>query len=507
MADSDSDYALSDNDKEVGVSSRKHSTRRNKQAKGAAPQKEKWEEIQRSWDNVVEGEDGSLASTVYNLLESNKRKRLLRDTTPLQRGIIRHLVLLIDLSVAMGEKDFRPTRYILTLRYLAEVVREFFEQNPISQMSIIGMRDGLAVTLSDMSGDVNSHIDAIRKLRLDEPKGDPSLQNGLEMSRGVLYGVPKHATREILIIFGALHTVDPGDIHATVNSCVADGITVRVVGLAAQMAICREVVKRTNGGDDSGYGVALDEVHYKELVMGICIPPAQRKSGREVPSLLLMGFPSRDPGGTESICACHGKLTRAGYKCPRCQAKICSLPMSCPACATTLILSTHLARSYHHLFPLQNWTEVPLSQARRSSAPRRCFACQSPFTDLPPRPPTTAIPTGNAAKPPPKAGANEPVQPPATASGRYACPSCEHWFCLDCDIFAHEEVYCCAGCEGDPGAVVRVRERKRRERKEAKAKEREKEKEKEGGGEANGVDGVNGHGGGTGNSGEPMVLD
>ena len=60
--------------------------------------------------------------------------RLLKDTTPLQRGIIRHLLLVIDLSAAMAEKDLRPNRYLLTLRYIQEFITEFFEQNPISQI-------------------------------------------------------------------------------------------------------------------------------------------------------------------------------------------------------------------------------------------------------------------------------------------------------------------------------------------------------------------------------------
>lgn len=79
--------------------------------------------------------------------------RNLKDTTPLQRGIIRHLLLIIDLSSAMSEKDLRPTRYLLTIRYACEFVNEFFEQNPISQLGIVGMRDGLGVRVSDMGGE------------------------------------------------------------------------------------------------------------------------------------------------------------------------------------------------------------------------------------------------------------------------------------------------------------------------------------------------------------------
>lgn len=115
-----------------------------------------------------------------------EQKRLLKDTTPLQRGIIRHLILVIDLSSAMAEKDFRPTRYLLTLRYTQEFVTEYFEQNPISQLGIIGMRDGLAIRVSDMSGNPTDHVTGLQALRDQESKGNPSLQNALEMARGAL---------------------------------------------------------------------------------------------------------------------------------------------------------------------------------------------------------------------------------------------------------------------------------------------------------------------------------
>jgi transcription initiation factor TFIIH subunit 2 len=112
--------------------------------------------------------------------------RLLKDTTPLQRGIIRHLILILDLSQSMSEKDLRPTRYLLTLRYAQEFAREFFEQNPISQLGVLGLRDGLALRVSDMSGNPTEHLTAIQALKTQDPKGLPSLQNGLEMARGAL---------------------------------------------------------------------------------------------------------------------------------------------------------------------------------------------------------------------------------------------------------------------------------------------------------------------------------
>jgi transcription initiation factor TFIIH subunit 2 len=86
----------------------------------------------------------------------------------------------------MAEKDLRPTRYLLTLRFAQEFVLEFFEQNPISQLGILGMRDGVALRVSNMSGNPTEHLLAIQDQRTQDPKGSPSLQNALEMARGAL---------------------------------------------------------------------------------------------------------------------------------------------------------------------------------------------------------------------------------------------------------------------------------------------------------------------------------
>ena len=62
---------------------------------------------------------------------------------------------------------------------------------------------------------------------------------------------PSHGTREVVIVFGALLSSDPGDIHQTINHLVEDKIRVSVVGLSAQVAVCRELCRRTNAGDES----------------------------------------------------------------------------------------------------------------------------------------------------------------------------------------------------------------------------------------------------------------
>jgi len=339
----------------------------------------------------------------------------------------------------MTEKDLRPTRYLLTLRYAATFITEFFEQNPISQLGLIGMRDGLARRISDLSGNPVDHLTALAKLRTLDPQGNPSLQNALEMARAALFHAPSHGTREVLIISGALLSSDPGDIRTTIASLILDRIRVSVIGLAAQVAILSEICSRTNGD----YSVAMHEEHFRTLFMAVTTPPPTRTKEQSQSSLLMMGFPSRTVGKALTLCACHSKLNRGGYLCSRCGSKVCSLPAECPACGLTLILSTHLARSYHHLFPLKNWREVPWSEAAKSKS-SSCYSCRSPFS---------TTPRHHGGKAEGEATRRDVLLKTVSESGRYACEVCGQHFCIDCDVFAHEVVHNCPGCQSDARGV------------------------------------------------------
>jgi len=409
--------------------------------------------------------------SLQQIEEDRKRKRLRKDTKPFQRGIIRHVVLVLDLSEMMMEKDMRPNRYHAMIKYTQEYVREFFEQNPISQMSVLGMHDGLCIRVSELSGNPAEHIAAIQGLRVPrnpqdfskEPKGSPSLQNALELARATLYHTPSHGTREVIIVFGSLLSLDPSDIHQTIRACIQDRVRVSVIGMGARLKICSEIVSRTNAGDESEYVVATDQELFRELLLATTTPPVVRATiappvsmpPESAAALMMMGFPSRVVEDSPTMCACHGILTSGGYTCSRCSAKVCSLPVTCPSCQLTLLLSTHLARSYHHLFPLRNWSEVSWQRAKEKNS-KECVGCLSMF---PEPPPAAEEPTdqnqSNGHNP--RAKIDTPVgqrqqheedgeEQKASESARYECRVCESHFCIDCDMFCHMVLHNCPGC-------------------------------------------------------------
>lgn len=59
--------------------------------------------------------------------------------------------------------------------------------------------------------------------------------------------LPAHSSREVLMIFGSITTVDPGNIHDTLTACLDDKIRISIVALAADMKICRDMCEKSGG--------------------------------------------------------------------------------------------------------------------------------------------------------------------------------------------------------------------------------------------------------------------
>lgn len=373
----------------------------------------------------------------------------------------------------MLEKDLRPSRFILTLQYAREFVAEYFDQNPIGQLSILATREGVAERVTSMGGNTAEHIESLQSRKLT-PKGEPSLQNALEMARSNLAHLPSANSREILVLFGSLTTCDPGNIHDTVSALMHDNVRVSMVCLAAEVKVCKEICKRTHGK----FGVALDEGHFRDLLFEQINPPEveassekrHRANGRtaaddeneeldEGVDLMQMGFPTRLPTiNAPTLCACHNRLKSGGFVCPRCLVKICDVPTDCPVCGLTVVMSTHLARSYHHLFPVANYDAISwetlasaLSNAASSQGKDRgarqdaCLGCAATFEPLP-----QAYRSGSNGGPAQQNvvvdGQTANVPANVAASGRYECPRCHYHFCLECDSFIHESLHQCPGC-------------------------------------------------------------
>ncbi|XP_036063004.1 general transcription factor IIH subunit 2 isoform X4 [Onychomys torridus] len=340
----------------------------------------RWEGgYERTWEILKEDETGSLKATIEDILFKAKRKRVFEHHGQVRLGMMRHLYVVVDGSRTMEDQDLKPNRLTCTLKLLEYFVEEYFDQNPISQIGIIVTKSKRAEKLTELSGNPRKHITSLKKAVDMTCHGEPSLYNSLSMAMQTLKHMPGHTSREVLIIFSSLTTCDPSNIYDLIKTLKAAKIRVSVIGLSAEVRVCT-VLARETGGFPQHTIASLSDQDAK-------------------PSFSMAHLDnSTEPG-----------LTLGGYFCPQCRAKYCELPVECKICGLTLVSAPHLARSYHHLFPLDAFQEISLEEYKGE---RFCYGCQGELKD----------------------------------QHVYVCTVCQNVFCVDCDVFVHDSLHCCPGC-------------------------------------------------------------
>ncbi|KAG7318619.1 hypothetical protein KOW79_018374 [Hemibagrus wyckioides] len=377
----------------------------------------RWEGgYERTWEVLKEDESGSLKATVEDILFEAKRKRVFESHGQVRLGMMRHLYVVIDSSRTMEDQDLKPNRLTSTLKLMEYFVEEYFDQNPISQIGIITTKNKRAEKLTDLAGNPKKHTAALKKAVDSGCVGEPSLYNALSIAMQTLKHMPGHTSREILVIFSSLTTCDPANIYDLIKTLKSLKIRVSVIGLSAEVRVCSVLTRETGGS----YNVILDESHFKELLTFHVKPPPASSSSEC--SLIRMGFPQHviasalDQDAKPSFSMSHLEssdggpgLSLGGYFCPQCRAKYTELPVECKVCGLTLVSAPHLARSFHHLFPLEAFQEHPLEE---HTGDRFCQACQGELKD----------------------------------KSVFTCPVCASVFCVECDVFIHDTLHCCPCC-------------------------------------------------------------
>ncbi len=432
----------------------------------------------RSWEDLQEDEFGNLHSIAEASEHAARRRRLLSSTVGarVRRGMIRYLQLVVDLSKAASLTDMRPVRSAIMFHVVQQFIRAFFDANPLSQLGIIVLRNGVAERLTELSSSPEVHIQKL-KSSLDTG-GAASLQNGLDLAVESLRRIPPYGHREVLVLLAALSSCDPGNILDSIKAAKSNKVRVSVVGLAAEVHVCRVAATETGGS----YDVATSEAHLEQIMIDQATPPPAAPGSSGV-SLVKMGFPAKASSalGAASFIGSTCELQPGAFICPRCKARVDALPAECHVCGLTLVSSPHLARSYHHLFPVGAFEEFSLeilekeeglvqdsggiithngsgmntgskmeedgtssaSTSRELPLPglenkRFCYGCSSILES----PPVLRLQTSG----------RQISRPPAAVSSAAStlvlrCPDCRRLFCLDCDAYVHEHLHSCPGCE------------------------------------------------------------
>ena len=393
--------------------------------------------------------------------------------------MIRYLQIVVDLSRAASLTDMRPGRSAIMFHVVQQFIRAFFDANPLSQLGIIVLRNGVAERLTELSSSPEMHIQKL-KASLDTG-GAASLQNGLDLAVDSLRRIPPYGHREVLVLLAALSSCDPGNILDSIKAAKTNKVRISVIGLAAEVHVCRVAATETGGS----YEVATSEAHLEQIMVDQATPPPAAPGSTGV-SLVRMGFPAKASSapGAASFIGSTCDLHPGAYICPRCKARVDALPAECHVCGLTLVSSPHLARSYHHLFPVRAFEEISLDSLEKEGIihgcgggvggtgngdilvsngvgatdrelplpglldKRYCYGC-SCILEAPPVPKFSSSTGGGRSR----GGAALPstsgvVNAAVSASVMVLrCAECRRIFCLDCDVYVHEQLHSCPGCE------------------------------------------------------------
>jgi len=452
-----------------------------------------WEDIGgHTWEtDVREDADGRIivqgGESVADLIRRRRKRQEQNDYAQRHRRVVRDMIryvyVLIDCSRWVRDKDpvLPPGAKIgAMIGVLQEFVQEYYDQNPLSHLGFILMKNGEAEILTQLSSSSKTHKLALQSVlemvSSEGPNGggEFSLQNGLEVAGRSLGHQPRHGSREVVIVCGALSTCDPGNVLTqTLPRLQAAEIRVSTMAIAAEMHVCRKIAEETAGS----LGVCLDKAHFRDWLLGQCIPPPALKKKHEANNtceMVPMGFPTRTKADIPTLVHASRDtklLARTSFTCPQCHAKISELPADCVVCGMKLVLSPHLARSFHHLFPVAPFHEIApdapeavtnavdphkLPHGLRLADPKdrtSCFSCLRYVGHG-----GKKMSGKGVGASPSKTSSSKALTAPISSSSRgvdnedkeeilrFQCPECQNVFCVDCDAFLHETLHNCPGC-------------------------------------------------------------
>lgn len=354
-----------------------------------------WEDTNSGvlWENAVqEDSDGNIIvdrnETLHEVIRQRRKRLEQNDYSQrhrrIVRAMIRYLYIIIDGSRWVRQKDpmltttggSNRTRLEVIIHSCLDFIKDFYDQNPLSHLGFILCKNGEAEIITQLSGNSRIHKLALHSILTQMNTtsssmnndngngGEFSLQNGLEVAGRSLGHQPRYGSREIVILTAALSTCDPGYILTeTIPKLLNAKIRVSCFTLSAELHICYKLASLTSGTA----GVCLDYNHFRDWLYGQTVPPPSNThastdgtdniivNGCE---MILMGFPTRTTSTDGIAVLVHATrektlLAHTAYTCPQCQAKNYELPTDCAVCGLKLVLAPHLARSFHHLFPVQ----------------------------------------------------------------------------------------------------------------------------------------------------------
>lgn len=361
----------------------------------------RWEEeFQNTWDG-------------HQAQEETAKLRVSRRTRNARRGIVRKLLLVLDMSASIEERDMLPSRKHHLREGVISFFRSFSESNPLSTMGVSVATNGQAHLAASVVAD-EEIINAI----FDDASGSGKFSLSASLECALAFFAQTAALKEIVFVVSSLSFFGSSP-YKYITDLAKKGVRMHAVHLSAEMSILQRITSQTGGA----CGVVNMPEDLCTLLDLISIPPPY--SGTSRLSMLRVGFPRAVQ--EHSICACHLEVTESGYVCPFCTTKVCSVPRACPICEGMLTSSVYLLKPLHWVDSAPEESKQNILERKKEDAhvPEKCKSCSASFAP------------SNASAPSP-----------------CICSGCGTLLCADCARFMRSMLNFCIFCNARSRKVL-----------------------------------------------------
>ena len=361
------------------------------------------EQKKNKWSDITIGEDLKLINNSKWLTEAQKNRRNNRNV---KLGLVRSLIIIVDLSERGLEQSFfgLPKAQIIK-EQLYKFIGDYFDQNPISQLSIAVTHDSKCEFLSNFSSNPKDHEEAVNKFSNINHTGEPSLQISLDNSIYMHKGSSEFSTKEVLLIYSSFTSCDSDPLDKIIEDINKSNIVVSIIGFGAEVYALKKIYQNTFGE----YNIPTSTEHLIEIFKTYIYPPEFFRKNQNG-CLIPFGFCSAASTDTLSFDIFdlknnfkNSEPKNNGYNCPKCGIRVYNLPVFCPVCQIFLIGPADLTRTLHHLQPLNEFELIFKSNI--------CKGCNIEIN-----------------------------------SRSFKCKKCNSFYCEKCNDYIHEYLQQCPGC-------------------------------------------------------------
>ena len=204
------------------------------------------------------------------------------------------------------------------------MIDKYTENNPLSQLSFLLLRNRNVITLNDFAEPpektktklfsiLKEHRNSeefslhntlqMKTIGQNEPFGQISLLKGLQKAKSLFAGSPLYFHKEVYAVIGSSNTNDTEDIYSALDFFSRESIRVSIVSLNCSCYLFERIVELCNGR----LAVPSNKETYEDYIFDIA-EPLFAQTTNTVNCDFNVCFPHLKILKNPQLCMCHRKL-------------------------------------------------------------------------------------------------------------------------------------------------------------------------------------------------------